>query len=119
MHAKDALGKYGERVAARCLRDAGFEVLDTNWRCPRGEIDIVATDGRTLVICEVKTRSSVAFGDPAEAVGFVKAARLRSLGAQWMADHQGGGWDAVRFDVVSVLRRRHGPAQVRHLRGAF
>jgi putative endonuclease len=118
MHAKDALGKYGERIAARCLRDAGFDVLETNWRCPRGEIDIVAADGRTLVICEVKTRSSVAFGDPAEAVGFVKAARLRTLGVQWMTDHP-GGWDEIRFDVVSVLRRGSGPAQVRHLRGAF
>jgi putative endonuclease len=118
MLAKDAIGRYGERVAARCLRDAGFEVIDTNWRCPRGEIDIVAADGRTLVICEVKTRSSVAFGDPAEAVGFVKSARLRRLGTQWLADHP-GAWDEIRFDVVSVLRRPGLPAQVRHLRGAF
>ena len=117
-HAKEALGRYSERIAARCLRDAGFELLATNWRCPRGEIDIVAADGRTLVICEVKTRSSVAYGDPSEAVGWVKAARLRSLGVQWMTDHH-GSWEAIRFDVVSVLRRRAGPAQVRHLRGAF
>ncbi|HEY2043521.1 MAG TPA: YraN family protein [Jatrophihabitans sp.] len=118
MHLKDALGHYGERVAARCLTDAGLVVLATNWRCPRGEIDIVARDGMTLVICEVKTRSSMTFGDPAEAVGRVKANRLRSLGLQWLADHP-GNWDSVRFDVVSVLRRGQGPAQVRHLRGAF
>jgi putative endonuclease len=118
MHLKNALGRYGERVAARCLTDAGYLVLDTNWRCPRGEIDIVASVGATLVICEVKTRSSVRFGDPAEAVGFVKANRLRSLGLQWLSDHP-GNWESVRFDVVSVLRCGPGPAQVRHLRGAF
>jgi putative endonuclease len=113
-----ALGRYGERVAARCLSDAGFEVLDTNWRCARGEIDIVARDGAVLVICEVKTRSSTAFGDPAEAVGLVKSNRLRGLGLQWLADHP-GQWEAIRFDVVAVLKRQHAPAQVRHLRGAF
>jgi putative endonuclease len=118
MRAKDAIGKYGERVAARCLRDSGLEVIETNWRCRLGEIDIVAREGCTLVICEVKTRSSVAFGDPAEAVGHVKSTRLRSLGLQWLADHP-GGWNEIRFDVVSVLCRPTGPAQVRHLRGAF
>ncbi|MDQ1737176.1 MAG: putative endonuclease [Pseudonocardiales bacterium] len=118
MHPKDALGRYGERIAARCLADAGLELLDQNWRCPRGEIDIVARDGGVLVICEVKTRSSLAFGAPVEAIGFVKAQRLRSLGLQWLADHP-GHWDSVRFDVVSVLKRTTGPAQVRYLRGAF
>jgi putative endonuclease len=118
MLAKNAIGRYGERVAARCLRDLGLEILKTNWRCARGEIDIVARDGRVLVFCEVKTRSSVAFGDPSEAVGRVKSARLRSLGVMWLAAHP-GQWEALRFDVVSILRRSQGPAQVRHLRGAF
>ena len=118
MKLKDAVGRYGEAVAARCLRDAGYQVLQTNWRCARGEIDIVASDGATLVICEVKTRTSAAFGDPAEAVGFVKAQRLRVLAALWLGEHP-GQWQAIRFDVVSVLRPAAGPAQVRHLRGAF
>ncbi|CAN5543224.1 YraN family protein [soil metagenome] len=118
MNFKDALGRYGEAIAARCLREAGFEILDRNWRCARGEIDIVALDRDVLVICEVKTRSSAWFGDPAEAVGFVKAQRLRLLGVQWLAEHA-GSWASVRFDVVSILARAEGPAQVRHLRGAF
>ncbi|MGX7679513.1 YraN family protein [Jatrophihabitans sp. DSM 45814] len=118
MRLKDALGQYGERIAVRCLTDAGIEVLETNWRCARGEIDIVARDGRVLVVCEVKTRSSLAFGDPAEAVSYTKTRRLRALGLQWLSEHP-GQWESIRFDVVSVLKRSAGPAQVKHLRGAF
>ncbi|HJQ02500.1 MAG TPA: YraN family protein [Jatrophihabitans sp.] len=118
MPAPAAIGRYGETIAARMLVDAGYQLIETNWRCPDGEIDIVAATGRTLVICEVKTRSSTAFGDPAEAVGEVKSGRLRRLAARWLAEHP-GSWDVVRFDVVSVLRPPAGPAQVRHLRAAF
>jgi putative endonuclease len=118
MPPKDAIGRYGEAVAARMLVDAGYQLIETNWRCRDGEIDIVASAGRTLIICEVKTRSSTAFGEPAEAVGRVKSGRLRRLAVQWLAEHP-GGWDSVRFDVVSVLRPPSGPARVRHLRAAF
>ncbi|MEO6702552.1 MAG: YraN family protein [Jatrophihabitantaceae bacterium] len=118
MQLKDAIGRYGEAVAARLLIDAGYRVIETNWRSRRGEIDIIAVTGRTLVICEVKTRSSVAFGEPAEAVGPAKAARLRQLATEWLAANP-GTWDEIRFDVISVLRPATGPAQVRHLRGAF
>jgi putative endonuclease len=118
MQSKDSLGRFGERIAARCLTDAGMQILDTNWRCPRGEIDIIARDNSSLVICEVKTRSSLAYGDPCEAIGPVKSARLRSLSLHWLAANP-GHWDAVRFDVVSVVKRAAGPALVRHLRGAF
>ncbi|MDQ2837676.1 MAG: YraN family protein [Actinomycetota bacterium] len=118
MQLKDAIGRYGEAVAVRLLIDSGYRLIETNWRCRRGEIDIVASAGNTLVICEVKTRSSVAFGEPAEAVGRLKSSRLRLLATQWLAEHP-GSWDAIRFDVISVLRPPSGPAQVRHLRGAF
>ena len=63
--AKDAVGAYGERVAARWLSDAGMLVLDRNWRCASGELDIVARDGDTIVFCEVKTRRTQRFGVPA------------------------------------------------------
>ena len=118
MQVKDAIGRYGERIAVRCLVDAGHQIIETNWRCARGEIDIVARIDSTVVFCEVKTRTSVSFGDPAEAVNAVKLRRLRALGLQWLADHP-GHWDEIRFDVVSVLYRNNGPARVRHLRGAF
>jgi putative endonuclease len=118
MQAKDMVGQYGERVAGRFLRDSGLQVLELNWRCSRGEVDIIARDGAVLVFCEVKTRSSGLFGDPSEAVGPGKMIRLRSLALQWLTDHP-GGWDEIRFDVITVLRRHRKPAQVRHLRGAF
>jgi putative endonuclease len=64
--AKDAVGAYGERVAARALVDAGMMIVARNWRCTTGEIDIIATEQRTIVFCEVKTRRSDRFGVPAE-----------------------------------------------------
>jgi putative endonuclease len=115
---KVAVGRFGEQVAVRHLEAAGLQILDRNWRCAEGEIDVVAADGDTLVICEVKTRSGPAFGDPAEAVDRTKAARLRRLALRWLAAH-GLGWRDLRFDVVTVLRRPDGEPVVRHLRGAF
>lgn len=117
------LGTYGERIAARYLSDAGLEVLDRNWRCPHGEIDLVARDGGCLVVCEVKTRRGTGFGSPVEAVDHRKLARLRRLAALWLAERRrmaaGPTWrvDAVRVDVVGVLRPRHGACVVEHLRG--
>src|SRR5664280_104004 len=122
MHAKDALGRYGEDVAVRHLLDAGWQVLERNWRCRAGEIDIVARDGGVLVFCEVKTRSSALFGVPAEAVRPAKVRRIRALACHWLADRRreagagdsGRGLDScdladlsgdveLRFDVLSVL----------------
>ena len=116
---RDPLGDRGENVAARYLRNQGYRILTRNFRCPLGEIDIVARDGRTLVFCEVKTRSSTAFGEPVEAVDARKSRRLRTLGATWTDEHP-GRWEALRFDVVGILvRPGRGPAQLRHVRGAF
>jgi putative endonuclease len=123
VRAKDAIGRYGEDVAARFLTDAGLVVLARNWRCREGELDIVATEGSTLIFCEVKTRSSVLFGTPAEAISATKAARIRRLAGAWLAQQRADDgpefWPELRFDVVSVLRPRQGAALVEHLRGAF
>lgn len=118
MRAKDAVGQYGERVAARHLLDAGLTIVATNWRCADGEIDIVAFEHGVVVICEVKTRTSELFGVPAEAVTRTKADRLRRLAMLWLREHPAGGAD-VRFDVVSVLVPKAGAPVVEHLRGAF
>jgi putative endonuclease len=116
--AKGAIGRFGEEVAARHLTGAGLRILDRNWRCAEGELDIVAADGDVLVFCEVKTRSGAGFGDPAEAVTAAKSARIRRLGLRWLAAH-GIGWRDLRFDVITVLRRPEGGPLVRHIRDAF
>lgn len=118
VRAKDAVGRYGEDVAARHLLDAGLEILARNWRCREGEIDIVAREREALVFCEVKTRSSDLFGLPAEAITRRKADRLRRLAWLWLQEHPDRATE-VRFDVVSVLRAPAGAATVDHVRAAF
>lgn len=112
------LGALGEEIAVAVLVDAGMRVLDRNWRCRAGELDIVARDGDALVFCEVKARRGTGFGDPVEAVTPVKQRRLRGLARAWLAAHDHHAPD-VRFDVVGVLVRPGARPQVRHLRGAF
>lgn len=116
MTRRQALGRYGEDVAARHLQAAGLVLVDRNWRCPAGEIDLVLREGSTLVVCEVKTRSSAACGSPHEAVTPAKLARLRRLAAAWLAAHDVRVAD-VRLDLVGVVRPARGPALVDHVRG--
>ena len=113
-----ALGSYGERVAVRALTEAGLQVLDRNWRCRDGELDVVAREGDALVFCEVKTRRGTGFGHPAEAVTPAKRRRLRRLARAWLASHDQHAPD-LRFDVVAVHVPAAGPARVTHLRNAF
>ena len=113
---RTSLGAYGEAFAARHLTGQGMVLLDKNWRCDLGEIDLVLRDGRILIICEVKTRSSLAFGSPLEGVTEQKAARLRRLAARWLAEHAIRP-DEVRIDLVGVLVPASGPAQLEHVRG--
>ncbi|MFN2562240.1 MAG: YraN family protein [Jatrophihabitans sp.] len=123
MRVKDAVGRYGEQVAADHLETAGLVILERNWRCREGELDIVARDGAELVFVEVKTRSSLAFGSPAEAVGPVKSARIRQLALRYLLTRREAGddssWAALRFDVVAVVRSAGTGPEVVHVRGAF
>ncbi|MFD4192567.1 MULTISPECIES: YraN family protein [Amycolatopsis] len=112
------LGRRGEDIAARHLQKLGFVVLARNWRCRQGELDLIATNGRTLVVCEVKTRTRESFGDPAEAVTEDKIARIRRLAGQWLSIHR-VGWCRVRFDVIAVYADGDGEPRVRHIPGAF
>jgi putative endonuclease len=113
---RNSLGRYGEALAARRLVDAGMVLLDRNWRCPAGEIDLVLRDGDTLVVCEVKTRRSLALGHPLEAVTPKKANRLRRLAAAWLAEHDVHPAD-VRIDMVGILSPAVGDTVVDHVRG--
>jgi putative endonuclease len=112
------LGARGEQIAAVYLSDLGLQILDRNWRCREGELDIVAREAGALVFCEVKTRRGTGFGHPVEAVTFAKQRRLRTLAQRWLAAHDEHAPE-VRFDVVGVLVRRDLPALVTHLQAAF
>ncbi|MEE4490662.1 YraN family protein [Streptomyces sp. NPDC050529] len=117
MNARGALGRYGEDLAARLLTDAGMSVLERNWRCRAGEIDIVAKDGDALVICEVKTRREGAFEHPMAGVTPAKADRLRRLAELWLARHGGPPPGGVRIDLVGVVLPRRGAPLAEHARG--
>ncbi|MBS1846729.1 MAG: YraN family protein, partial [Actinobacteria bacterium] len=100
-----ALGVSGESAAAAAYERAGYQVLDRNWRCREGEIDLVVARADRIVFCEVKTRTSTAFGSPASAVTPVKQRRIRRLALRWLAEHDEHRRD-LRFDVAAVIDGR-------------
>lgn len=115
MKAKDVLGRRGEAAAEGYLTSHGMRVIDRNWRCAAGEIDLVAIDGGTLVVVEVKTRSSLDYGHPFEAITKGKLARLYVLASQWARAHD-LRFAGFRVDAVSVVDAGHGAAHIEHLR---
>jgi putative endonuclease len=96
-----ALGTAGEDAAAAWYRAAGYRVVDRNWRCRDGELDLVVAGPGLIVFCEVKTRRNATFGAPFEAVTYAKQQRLRRLALRWLHDHPQRG-ARMRFDVASV-----------------
>jgi len=101
MNARNILGQEGEQAAVSYLEGCGFRILDRNWRCADGEIDIVAVDRRTFVACEVKTRAGTRYGTPLDAVGRAKQRRF----------------DHVRVDVIGLLRDGDNGFTIEHVRG--
>jgi len=112
------LGRLGEDIAAEHLQRQGLVLLSRNWRCRRGELDLVLTDGIRLIVCEVKTRSGRGFGNPAEAVTKHKASTIRLVTRYWLAEHR-MRWCEVRFDVVAVQCRPGAEPLVEHYVEAF
>jgi len=94
-------GRWGEDLAAAWYRERGFVLLDRNWRCPRGEIDLVVGRERLVVIVEVKARRTTRYGPPAAAVHPGKQRRLRGLAVEWLRATGRRGVD-LRFDVVAI-----------------
>ena len=113
---KQAMGRYGEELAARHLTGLGMALLDRNWRCREGEIDLVLRDGDALVVCEVKTRTDDSHGSPHEAVTPAKLERLVRLGERWAEAH-GVRPPETRVDLVAVLRPHRGRSVLDHVRG--
>ncbi|MHA7207637.1 YraN family protein [Arthrobacter sp. MDT1-65] len=118
MLAKDQLGRRGEATAAGFLEQAGLTIVDRNWRCPAGEIDLVAVDGSTLVIVEVKTRSSDDFGQPLEAITAGKLERLYLLASKWARAHD-LRFSGIRIDAVGVLDDGSGAPRIEHVRAVI
>lgn len=108
-HRRQRLGRLGERLAAETLAARGYTIVARNWRCPTGEIDIVAQEGDSLVVVEVRTRSGDAYGTPEESVTPAKQAKLVELGQTYVQEH---GWDGPwRIDVVALQFNRSGRLQ--------
>jgi putative endonuclease len=112
------LGIAGEDAVAAWYEAAGWRVVDRNWRCREGELDLVVIRGDTLAFCEVKTRASTRFGAPVEAVTATKQRRLRMLAGRWLADHNTRR-QTLRFDVASVTRTSEGQLAVEVLQDAL
>lgn len=119
---RSELGAWGEDLAAAHLQAVGMTILDRNWRCRHGEIDILAADGSTLVVCEVKTRTSRDFGTPLAAVTPRKLRRLRRLAVEWLAQGRLSQSltrrpRAIRFDVVAIHAGSANSPVIEHVRG--
>jgi len=117
--SKKQIGVRGEDLACAELERQGLQVLERNWRCRLGEIDIVAAEaganGLTMVFCEVKCRSGLGFGHPLEAITFTKRRTLRQLAAVWMRQHRVKA-SAIRLDAVGVVLAAGEEPSVTHVR---
>jgi putative endonuclease len=117
--SKQQLGVRGEDLACTELERQGMQVLERNWRCRLGEIDIVAAEaganGLTLVFCEVKCRSGLGCGHPLEAITFSKMRTLRQLAALWMGEHHVKA-STIRLDAIGVVLAPGDKPSLTHVR---
>ncbi|MDF2442032.1 MAG: putative endonuclease [Subtercola sp.] len=118
MKAKDELGRRGEELAAQYLVEQGYGILERNWRCRQGEIDVVAEHEGVTVFVEVKTRSGLRYGHPFEAITIAKMARLRRLAGAW-CEAAPSGRRQIRIDAIGVLVPPRQHAVIEHLVGIF
>jgi len=124
--ASAGLGPRGERLAMRHLRQGGLKILARNYRCPAGEIDLIALDrssraesgAETLVFVEVKTRASDRYTDPSAAVDADKRRRVERAASHYLAERGGGGFN-VRFDIVSIVAAPGERPRIEHIPQAF
>ena len=117
MDGRGEIGRRGEALAAELLRSKGLTIVERNFRCRAGEIDLVALDGRVVVFVEVRSRRGALAGTPFESVDGRKRAQLARVARHFVAAH---GWHDrdARFDVIGV-RFDHDPPALEHLRSAF
>lgn len=115
---RSLLGRRGETKAARHVRRHGLRIIERNWRCHDGELDILARDGDLLVIIEVRTARTRFAGGPIATVGPEKRRRLTHLAQRWLAS---SSWrpEGVRFDVIGVVYSGWWRWKIEWVRGAF
>lgn len=111
-------GKIGESLAVEYLKKNGYRILAKSYRYHRGEIDIVAQEGNTLVFIEVKTRKTIEFGYPEESVSPVKQAKLKKTACGYLEDNRLFG-QPCRFDVISLVIGENGKSDLYHIKDAF
>lgn len=111
-----SLGARGEEIAAHHLTNLGWKVVQRNWRCPEGEIDLIAIDPDGVVVfIEVKCRSGLGFGDPLEAITRAKVMKLRQLASIWMSKQ--GPVGLVRVDAIGILLQKGDFPKITHIKG--
>lgn len=115
MRAKDHLGRRGEQLAAEYLQGLGHEIIERNWRCEFGEIDVVSRDATEIIFTEVKTRRSLSRGHPLEAITPEKLARLRRLAGAWVAANPHHP-RRIRIDALGIIARLDGRTEIHHRR---
>ncbi|WP_243370744.1 YraN family protein [Geotalea sp. SG265] len=112
------LGEIGEAIAVTFLKGLKFSILERNFRCKCGEIDIIARDGKTIVFVEVKTRRNAAFGVPQLAVTSFKQRQISKAALTWLAQKKMHD-AAARFDVIAIVQRNHAVPEIEHIMNAF
>jgi len=112
------LGAQGEDIAAAFLKGQKYAIVERNYRCKAGELDIVAREGKTLVFVEVKTRSNTAFGPPQASVTPFKQRQISKAALTWLAQKKLHGTNA-RFDVIAIILRQHEVPAIEHIKNAF
>jgi putative endonuclease len=111
-------GVQGEELAVAFLASKGYRIIDRNFSCKGGEIDIIARDGKTLVFVEVKTRRSLSYGVPQLAVTSFKQRQIMKASLTWLSRHRSHDTPA-RFDVIAIIMPDGGEAAIEHIKNAF
>jgi putative endonuclease len=117
-NSNKSLGEVGESIAVTFLKGQRFTIVERNFRCKCGEIDIIARDGKTFVFVEVKTRRNEAFGPPQASVTVFKQRQISKAALTWLAKknlHEA----SARFDVIAILQRDHAVPVIEHIKNAF
>ncbi|MDP4127260.1 MAG: YraN family protein [Bacillota bacterium] len=115
---RQSLGKAGEEFAARLLTESGFKIITRNYRCPKGEMDIIARDGDMLVFIEVRTRRSSYRGWGEETITQQKARRLQAIASYYILQQRYASWPSLRFDVLAIRWTKENPDTI-WVKGAF